>query len=350
VGQSGPPDPEIEKLEHTLSPLAHSGAPLVLPTDTAARAPGARAERSPGPRERAALPRNIRWLGLPAPAWAALAASVIAIAGPGLWAYENGVGAAWAVARLEGTRRIAPRASRIVTDRRGRSAETNAPEHCVGGLAGQDVHCIAILSSRIDVQCKRSIEEHGSLLAVITATPRRFAVETPGATAVDLGCAYTLEVDRSGSALVTVLVGWVSFENHGRESFIPAGARCATRPGHGPGTPYFTDASAAFKNALVGVDLLPEGATDQRAALTTLLANARREDALTLWHLIQRGGVDARGEVYERFAALVPPPAGVTRTGVLAGDRVMLDRWWEALGYGDTAWWRLWKRDWPNPG
>ena len=42
---------------------------------------------------------------------------------------------------------------------------TNAPEHWVGGLAGDDLHAIAILFSRTDEQCKRSIEEHDKLLA-----------------------------------------------------------------------------------------------------------------------------------------------------------------------------------------
>lgn len=41
----------------------------------------------------------------------------------------------------------------------------NAPEHWVGGLAGEDLHAIAILFSRTDEQCRRSIEEHDKLLA-----------------------------------------------------------------------------------------------------------------------------------------------------------------------------------------
>ena len=41
----------------------------------------------------------------------------------------------------------------------------NAPEHWVGGLAGDDLHAIAILFSRTDEQCGRSIEEHDKLLA-----------------------------------------------------------------------------------------------------------------------------------------------------------------------------------------
>lgn len=41
----------------------------------------------------------------------------------------------------------------------------NAPEHWVGGLAGNDVHAIAILFSRTDEQCQKSIENHDALLA-----------------------------------------------------------------------------------------------------------------------------------------------------------------------------------------
>jgi len=41
----------------------------------------------------------------------------------------------------------------------------NAPEHWSGGLAGDDVHAIAILFSRNDERCARSIVEHDELLA-----------------------------------------------------------------------------------------------------------------------------------------------------------------------------------------
>ena len=40
-----------------------------------------------------------------------------------------------------------------------------APQHWVGGLAGDDLHAIAILFSRTEEQCKRSITEHDRLLA-----------------------------------------------------------------------------------------------------------------------------------------------------------------------------------------
>ncbi|KAA0101030.1 peroxidase [Mycolicibacterium sp. P1-18] len=41
----------------------------------------------------------------------------------------------------------------------------NAPEHWVGGLAGDDLHAIAILFSRTDEQCRISVANHDDLLA-----------------------------------------------------------------------------------------------------------------------------------------------------------------------------------------
>lgn len=37
------------------------------------------------------------------------------------------------------------------------------------------------------------------------------------------------------------------------------------------------------------------------------------------------------------------------REGILAGDRAMLDAWWNALGLRTARWWRVWRQAWP-PG
>ena len=44
--------------------------------------------------------------------------------------------------------------------------------------------------------------------------------------------------------------------------------------------------------------------------------------------------VTLRPLVVDRLSALVPMPAGVTREGILAGNREMRDAWWSALGLG----------------
>jgi hypothetical protein len=50
--------------------------------------------------------------------------------------------------------------------------------------------------------------------------------------------------------------------------------------------------------------------------------------------------------VFDRLSELAPPPASVTRDGVLAGQRQMLDDWWDTLGLGAANWWRVWKQQW----
>lgn len=183
--------------------------------------------------------------------------------------------------------------------------------------------------------------DRGTIHALIWAPPAKFIVDTPSAKAVDLGCQYTLHVGKNGTGLLTVEMGWVAFQWHGIESFIPAGAACRTRPEHGPDTPYFLDASPEFKNAVAEFD-----AQGRKQALESTLAAARPRDGLSLWHLLQRTQGEERGEVFDRLAELMPMPQGVTRDAILRGDKSSLDAVWNALGLGDTSWWREWKRQW----
>src|SRR3989442_15242324 len=101
--------------------------------------------------------------------------------------------------------------------------------------------------------------ERGKLEATTWAPPRLFIVETPSATAVDLGCKYTLEVQDDGSSLLHVTLGLVALDRNGHETIVPAGAFCRTHRRTGPGTPYFEDSSTLFQSAIEKVDSLTEG-------------------------------------------------------------------------------------------
>jgi hypothetical protein len=188
----------------------------------------------------------------------------------------------------------------------------------------------------------------GVMHATIWAPPGDFVVDTPSAVAVDMGCRYTLEVDASGAGLLRVEAGWVGFEHRGLQSLVPAGAMCATRKGMGPGTPYYETASPSLATALEALDFGPPG-EPRRRALESALAEARPRDAVSLWHLLARVDGDERGRVYDRLHALVPAPEGVTREGILRGERAMRERWWDALGLGSSEFWRMWTGSWSDP-
>ena len=188
--------------------------------------------------------------------------------------------------------------------------------------------------------------DRGTIRATIWAAPGQFVVDTPSAVAVDLGCIYTLHVNDDGSGTLRTTLGWVGFHRDGRESFIPAGAACSTHPQSGPGTPYFEDASPTFQSALAQFDSNARNIPGDPSVLRTLLAEARKRDALTLWHLLSRVDAASRPVVYDRLVHLVPPPSNVTRDAILQLDRAALDSWWNALDLGDISLWRHWERTW----
>jgi hypothetical protein len=198
--------------------------------------------------------------------------------------------------------------------------------------------------------------ERGFVTAVITAPPRLFFVETPSAIATDLGCAYTLEVDSAGSSRLRVLAGWVELKHGGAVSLVPAGLVAEVRVGGRPGTPYPRDFPATARDALHRLD----AGTGTEADLDVVLAAMhtatdpvafQKRSALSLWHLLQRVGPDARERVYDRLVGLAPLPSGVTREGILTLNRRMLDRWRRDLHpmWSEEAlpWWtRIGRRLW----
>ncbi|HET8549072.1 MAG TPA: hypothetical protein VFL57_13740 [Bryobacteraceae bacterium] len=280
--RSGPPDPEIADLEQVLGTLRYD-KPLRART----------------------RPRAWVWPSLAA---AAAAATLIAVI---IWPRPP----AWEIAR-----------------RGGKTVYYAEEVGQVEAAAGSDVR---VLDSR------RLRLRRGEIHAVIWAPPREFVVDTPSARAIDLGCEYTLSVAADGTGLLRVSTGWVAFQHRRLESFIPAGAACVTRARRGPGTPWMEDAPADLRIAL--------NAFDERAdvnALRRVLAHARSEDGLTLWHLLTRAPQAERGAVFDRFAQLVALPPEVTRDRIVASEPKAIDAAWNALKLENADWWREWKRSW----
>jgi hypothetical protein len=174
--------------------------------------------------------------------------------------------------------------------------------------------------------------ERGSLAAVITAPPRLFFVETPSALATDLGCVYTLEVDSAGTSRIHVTAGWVELKQGHRISLVPAGLIAEVEVGGGPGTPYPEGFPLDAQDALYRLDRGAGSTADLELVVSALhpssaFVTLRQQSAITLWHLLQRLDGDLRDRAYEHLAALSAPPAGVTREGILALERPMLERW-----------------------
>lgn len=279
------------------------------------------------------------------------ASLLLAVVVVGAWFYSRESRPFWEVARLNG----APKIGRWTIKDRGQLAVGEWLETDGTSRAKIDVGTIGHVeidpNTRVRLVETKPTEHRlelarGRMSARIWAPPRLFFVDTPSGVAADMGCAYTLEVDEEGGGILHVTSGWVALQLRDRESMVPAGAACATRKGIGPGTPYFEDASKEFRDALASVDFGPAPVS---SSLDVVLAQSRPRDTLTLWHLLARVNGSDRQRVYDRLAALAPPPQGVTREGVLQLDDKMLALWKDSLTTtwsGDSKFKKVWIDTW----
>jgi hypothetical protein len=169
----------------------------------------------------------------------------------------------------------------------------------------------------------------GKVAARVVAPPRLFVVDTPVATAVDLGCAYELAVDADGRTHLTVTSGVVSLEGHGRVAYAPMGTEVLAEPGRGPGTPVVLGAPDRLRTAVARFD------AGDPAAVRAIVDGAELRDTITLWNLLSRTAAPERATVVARLDELAGRPASVRAEDVLAGDAGAIERWREAL---DDRW------------
>ena len=312
--RSGPPDPEIERLERTLAPLRYRHRADLLASP-----------RPPAP----------RW-------WAMAAAAAVVAAAVGLATRSPEASATgWQVDSVHGTARVGSRQAVVAMSLRAGQTVRTAGDTEIGFRAEEFGTMLIGPDSELRASSDRRLElERGLLHAYIWAPPRQFVVDTPSARAVDLGCEYTIEVDGSGNGLLRVSLGWVAFQNAGQEAFIPQGAACVTRKQKGPGIPFYEDAGEPLRRSLSAFE---EG---DASALGGILNAARPSDGITLWHLLTRVPESERGRVFDRFAELVKLPKEVRRDAVVRRDSHAIDLCWDALNLENTDWWRGWEARW----
>ena len=148
-----------------------------------------------------------------------------------------------------------------------------------------------------------------------------------------------MNVCDGGETQIHVTAGLVALSAGRHESLIPAGFTCSMSATGAPCTPVAYDAVREIRLLVQHVDDGAEGPMLD-LALDQILAHAGEPEAVTLWHLMQRVGPDNRARIYDRLAAIAPPPVDVSKELIAAADRPALDRWWNSLGYGAVELWR----------
>lgn len=185
-----------------------------------------------------------------------------------------------------------------------------------------------------DTVLARLPTEGGTLLALrrgaidvsLTAPPREVRVATAAALVVDLGCDYALSADDTRTVL-SVRDGSVALENELGTTIVTAGSSAEARVGERPDLPVRDDAHPAFRAAIERFDA---GAHVGPDTVDGLLAEARPEDNVTLWHVLQLLPPDERAILFDRMN--VPGD----REAVLRLDGPALVAWWRSAATCST--------------
>lgn len=298
--KSGPADPEVARLERLLAPRAWAPDARSAAELERALADGpARASRRV-PARATRPPRRLVLAG----SLAAVAALVVALALLGPRPDERRgetERAGYRVHGLAGRERVAVGEELVV------AGEATLEIADLGEVTVEPGSRVGVVAAGADLH--RLTLAEGALRARILAPPRLFQVDTPAGLTTDLGCEYTLRVLPDGSAEMAVLSGQVAFELDGREVYVPAGAACTSSPATGPSAPLFADAAPAFRAAVERAERAPEPAS---ADLDVIAGIDRREDGLTLFHLLDAPSPALRERAFARLSDLFPKPPGAT--------------------------------------
>jgi hypothetical protein len=167
-------------------------------------------------------------------------------------------------------------------------------------------------------------------------------VHTPAGDVIDIGCAFSLDVDAAEVSRVRVVSGWVQLVNFEGEVLVPAGASSEIHRGRAPLVPVFDEAAPAFRTGLRAAEaaLSPGGGV----ADLSFLGSARPKDVYSLMLLSRGVPAEVARAVLDRATVLVPPPPGVSVAAILTGDTDAFWRWHAALDLPPPKhWWRNWR-------
>ena len=328
---SATPDPFVVRFETALRGMRSSAGNAIREFDVTTLPP----------RDRSFTWRSARW------PVAAIAAGLLLVFALGV---SRRIVGPWAVVTMRDTPGLIPAVQARPPLTAGDWITTDASTRArlnVGSLGKADIGP----SSRVRL-IRAALTEHrlelaeGTLHARIWAPPRFFLVETVSALAVDLGCVYTMQIDRLGVGYLRVESGEVELVGQTQRALVPAGNRVHVNREMGPGLPYPDNASPAFIAALRKLEENPADSA-QSTALESLLREATSRTTITLWHLLPRVEGQDRAAVTARLAQLAPLPGHISIESVTSLDPRSMKAWQASM---ETSWSNekvyFWKRWW----
>jgi hypothetical protein len=317
------PEPTVAALEERVQPLRFNPAlrPLVLPARV---------------RRRSHL----------SPAWrAALLAAALIVATTSVfaWRWTWPEGRAWQM-RSVSTDDAGSRISQLVVGEPLSVEVGNAVRVDVARIGSMDILGDSVLTLRSTASNRHRLTlARGTVDLRLWAPPGALSLRTPAGDVIDLGCVFQVSVDALDVTRVSVDTGWVQLDNPFGEMLVPAGTSSEMHAGRAPMVPVYGDAAAPFRDGVRALEHAAATGTTDNVDLS-FLQLARPRDVYTLLHLARTAPAGTARLIVERAAILVPPPATITPTDVLMGERDALWRWIDTLDLpAPKNWWRNWR-------
>lgn len=329
--KSGPPDPEIARLEQLLAPFAHG--------DRAAP-------------DLAANPLKFR----PAPAsrWKrfALAAAIVLAGVVALIVFRSSrptpTPTSWTIARITGKVEVGDlERLKIGQDQFARTLTTGADARVtITAPGGATIHVepetrvqllditpgvpsLQLAQGRIYTEAWASATPSSgqSIAPCEIITPAGVAVVSPDTSAL-------FEFGANALGRVEIKVGGIEFRDGTRVTRMLGLTTTLLSERVGVGTPYASDAPGAYRKVLAILDehLSEKSPTKGRAPLLQeLLRDSRPADAVTLWNLLWRVSPAERDDVLTRLVALLPMKGAprIEREGQI--DEAAMDALWKTI-------------------
>ncbi len=167
----------------------------------------------------------------------------------------------------------------------------------------------------------------GFINVVNTASMPNLKIELQNSFVVDKAGTFSVSVDNNQNAKIIVVSGFVEINYKDENIFVKEGFALEVNNNYRPGIPLRIDAPDSLKHEVEKFNYYNGG----EESVEKIISLAKDADMLTLLAIIPLASQQQRELLFQAVVNYYPPPLGVTRLGIINGDKEMLYKWWEDI-------------------
>lgn len=167
----------------------------------------------------------------------------------------------------------------------------------------------------------------GNVKVISTAALPSVKIVLPNSFVVDKTGTFSVMLDNNQNTKINVESGFVEIDYKDESVLVKEGFTCEINNKSRPGTPLRKDAPDSLKHEVEKFNYYNGG----KESVEKIISMAKEADMLTLLAIIPLASHEQREMLFQAVVNYFPPPLGVTRLGIVNGDKEMLYKWWEDI-------------------